>query len=417
METETTCLTKCFLSYYTTIAYKTMGKDQKLLAGSTKKITQKNKGDNVTETMKPGKITFDFKKVKNPTEEDEPYPDYSRPTREECNLAVELLSGLHGLPTKGKETMSVLDSLVRVILSQNTTDKTSRVAFLSMKKAFPTYREVYDAVGTGRVEDSIRHGGLADRKAYNIHMILAYLLQEHPEKCEDGGQEPSYEWLRDMDTNFCKMELLKHKGVGPKSVSCVLMFNLHRDDFPVDTHVWHISKMMKWAPAACNAETCYTHMNARIPPALKYPFHVLLVEHGKRCPRCAKNGKLQLPEEGTCPLVNFAEKLEEFKSRPQGASMSPSKEYVPWYVKTEGCEMIKEDRTGSSSSSSKGTKRKIKTEPGVKQESAEEETPPAASGSARRVKIKQEPGLKGGVAVKKEPKLLQHLDMQSGGIM
>lgn len=359
------------------------------------------------------KIKFEFKKVK--LEEEEPYPDYSRPSREECYLAVDELSQLHGLPTKGKETMSVLDSLVRVILSQNTTDKTSRVAFQSLKKAFPTYREVYDAVGTGRVEESIRHGGLADRKAYNIHMILAYLLQEHPEKCNNGGSEPSYEWLRDMDTHFCKMELLKHKGVGPKSVSCVLMFNLHRDDFPVDTHVWHISKMMKWAPAACNAETCYTHMNTRIPPELKYPFHVLLVEHGKRCPRCAKNGKLQLPEEGPCPLLNFSEKLENYKVN--GASSSSSKAYIPWYVKTEGCEMIKEEAGTASASKSKGTKRKaektIKKEPGTKKEEDEKETPPASNSNARRVKIKEEPGDSGLKSVKKE-KILQHLDMQSG---
>ena len=69
------------------------------------------------------------------------------------------------------------------------------------------------------------------------------------------------------------------------------------------------------------------------PPELKYPFHVLLVEHGKRCPRCAKNGKLQLPEEGTCPLINFSEKLE--------ASV-PATEHEP--VTKQGiCAMVRED--------------------------------------------------------------------------
>merc|ERR1712046_72287 len=104
---------------------------------------------------------------------------------------------------------------------------------------------------------------------------------------------------------------------------------------------------------------------------------------------------------------------------PQSMSLSPNKVYVPWYVKTWGCEMIKDEReTGGDikSKSNKGTKRKIKTEPGIKKEAPEEETPPVISNAERRVKIKQEPGLKGDVTVE-APRLLQHLDMQSGGLM
>lgn len=269
----------------------------------------------------------------------EPFPEFSRPSSAECALAVQILGDLHGTPTPGKQTMGVLDSLVRTILSQNTTDKNSRVAFLSLKEHFPTWREVYDAVGTGRVEASIKFGGLADIKARNIHVILDYLLTEHADKCENNGQEPSYEWLRKESDEFCKAELAQHKGVGPKTVSCVMMFNLMRPEFPVDTHVWHIAKKMNWAPQASSAETCYLHMNKRVPDDLKYPLHILLVEHGKRCTRCAKNGKLQLPEEGTCPLINFQEQLLQFDV--SATSPSKCKDFVPWYVKTEGCEMVK----------------------------------------------------------------------------
>jgi endonuclease-3 len=220
---------------------------------------------------------------------------------------VSLLSRLHGLPTKGENTMPVLDSLVRTILSQNTTDKTSRLAFLSLKEAFPTWRAVHDAHGSGAVEAAIKQGGLAEMKARNIHNILAYLLHAHLDKCP--RDEPSYEWLRTESTVFIKNELSKHQGVGPKTISCVLMFNLHREEFPVDTHVWHIAKQLKWVPAAANAEQSYAHLNARLPGAAKYPLHVLLVEHGKRCPRCSKNGRLQLPQEGECPLTNLGDKL------------------------------------------------------------------------------------------------------------
>ena len=37
----------------------------------------------------------------------------------------------------------------------------------------------------------------------------------------------------------------------------------------------------------------------------RYDLHVLLVEHGKRCARCASNGKPRKESHGDCPLVNL----------------------------------------------------------------------------------------------------------------
>jgi endonuclease III len=74
-----------------------------------------------------------------------PYPTHSRPTYEECSTVVRLLSNLHGEPTKGSETMPVLDSLVRTILSQNTTDKLSRQAFQNLKRDYKDYLSILHA--------------------------------------------------------------------------------------------------------------------------------------------------------------------------------------------------------------------------------------------------------------------------------
>ena len=93
-----------------------------------------------------------FKKVK-PDSLESPYESFLSPSPEECHLAVQLLGELHGIPTPGEQTMPVLDSLVRTILSQNTTDKNSRAAFQSLKAAFPSWRLVYEAFGTGKVSD------------------------------------------------------------------------------------------------------------------------------------------------------------------------------------------------------------------------------------------------------------------------
>ena len=62
---------------------------------------------------------------------------------------------------------------------------------------------------------------------------------------------------------------------------------MQRAEFPVDTHVWRISRNQGWAPKHSTRETCYTHMNTRVPDKLKYDLHCLLVTHGKRCISCA----------------------------------------------------------------------------------------------------------------------------------
>jgi len=160
---------------------------------------------------------MEFKRAK--AEPKQPYPDMARPAEEEVLLVTWLLGKLHGVPAWGLQDVPVLDSVVRTILSQNTTDKTSRIAFLGLKAAFGSWRAVHDAYGTGRVEEAIKVGGLSEIKARNVHNILAYLLHAHLERCPGG--EPSYEWLREESTEFVKAELLQHKGVGAKTVRCV----------------------------------------------------------------------------------------------------------------------------------------------------------------------------------------------------
>ena len=93
----------------------------------------------------------------------EPFPEFIRPSHDECAYAVDALSSLHGLPLKDEVKMTVLDSLVRTILSQNTTDKTSRQAFSNLKATFRSWKAVLQA-NSKDIEDSIRIGGLAEAK-------------------------------------------------------------------------------------------------------------------------------------------------------------------------------------------------------------------------------------------------------------
>ncbi|KAI5084539.1 hypothetical protein GOP47_0000708 [Adiantum capillus-veneris] len=266
-----------------------------------------------------------------------PYPSFPRPSPEECSEVCHRLSQLHGpleeyakhkvvkvsdgevlqleyskgspgrpLST-GPQSLgprlrrTVLDSLVGTMLSQNTTDANSQRAFAALKARFPTWEAVYEA-DPKAVEEAIRCGGLAEIKSSRILSILKTLHQERGKLC--------LEYLRELSTDEIKLELSRFKGVGPKTIACVLMFHLQQNEFPVDTHVFRITKMLGWVPTKADREKAYLHLNHRIPNHLKFDLHCLLVTHGKKCPRCAKGGRTQRPADGPCPLVNLKQLIE-----------------------------------------------------------------------------------------------------------
>ena len=148
-----------------------------------------------------------------------------------------------------EDSAAVLNSLVRTILSQNTTDITSQRAFNNMRAEFGAAKDGSASVDYVAVRDcaverlaaSVRVGGLADIKAGRIQVILRTLTEEQHGSCEVGASAPTLEHLRLLPDEEIKQYLSRFKGVGPKTVACVLMFALGRHEFPVDTHVWQIA--------------------------------------------------------------------------------------------------------------------------------------------------------------------------------
>ena len=239
--------------------------------------------------------------------------------------------------TQGHHQSTVLDSLVRTILSQNTTDKTSIRAFASLKSTFPDW----DAVRTADVEDvaeSIRVGGLADAKAAWIQTILETLKEEHG-AC-------SLEWLRGETTEDIKEYLLAFKGVGPKTVSCTLLFALERADFPVDTHVNRIAGDLGWVPKGSGREATYEHLNSVLEDDIKYDLHITMVEHGKTCSYCSTRSGSIPPED--CPVkalkaarrksVEVAEGVKKERNAPEAVKRMKRED-----LNEEDCTVKKEE--------------------------------------------------------------------------
>ncbi|CAH0038064.1 unnamed protein product [Clonostachys rhizophaga] len=228
-----------------------------------------------------------------------PFPNFPHPTAQECSLALSILSSLHGArsrPTTAPKASStsagcgaspsVLDALVRTILSQNTSDRNSSRAKLSMDAAYSRSDNWAAIVQGGRpkLEDAIRSGGLA---AVKSRVIIDVLEQVHAKY----GAYSLDHLFAEPDDAACMRELLSFKGIGPKTASCVLLFCLRRESFAVDTHVHRITGLLGWRPEGAGREEAHAHLDARIPDGDKYPLHVLLIAHGKKCEECKAGGK------------------------------------------------------------------------------------------------------------------------------
>ena len=272
-----------------------------------------------------------------------PFPDFAHPTPAECKLADRILSSLHGARTRPKQIVasttragcgdspSVLDALVRTILSQNTNDTNSTRAKQSMDEAYGR-SDKWEAIvegGQSKLQEAIKCGGLSAVKSKVIISILRQAYEKYGEY--------SLDHLHDVSNEDAMNEMLSFQGVGPKTASCVLLFCLRRDSFAVDTHVWRITGLLGWRPKKASRDETHAHLDALIPDEYKYNLHILLVTHGKRCDECKAGGK----NLGKCELRKaFAKgkldgkagemvKMEEMKNMDENQQSVLKKETSP----------------------------------------------------------------------------------------
>ncbi len=172
-----------------------------------------------------------------------------------------------------------VDELVGTILSQNTNDVNSAAAYEELTRRFPTWEQVLVAPVAG-VAAAIHTGGLANQKARTIQRALARIDQDFGRISLDdlGGWVPA----RSM------AYLTSIPGIGPKTAACVLMFSFGLPVFPVDTHIHRLAIRLGLVPPKSTAAQTQADLQAACPPKLIYPFHVLLITHGRRVCRARR---------------------------------------------------------------------------------------------------------------------------------
>ncbi|MHB0937804.1 MAG: endonuclease III domain-containing protein [Armatimonadota bacterium] len=211
-------------------------------------------------------------------------------TPEEIECVAELLVRAYPYirqhkTAEGVLTDSPLESLVRAVLSQNTTDVNRDRAYNALRLQYPSWDQVADAP-TEEVAEAIRQTNYAFTKAGRIQQILRELRDEY------GA--PTLDFLREWPTDRILTYLKHFPGVGSKSAAIVALFTLGRPVMPVDVHVHRVTGRLGWIGEKTSPERAHVILQRLIPEDLIFTVHVGMWEHGHttcrpvpKCRQCA----------------------------------------------------------------------------------------------------------------------------------
>ena len=315
-----------------------------------------------------------------------PFPDWPHPTPEEAQVVHDLL--LTEIPVERKPSIvqpdtipppseqvagcgqvpSILDALIRTLLSAATTGKNSSSSFQGLVKNFGLETK---GLGKGSVDwnavrlapqkevfKAIESGGLADSKSKNIKAILDMVHIDNESrrnallKAKKAGEVFTVEqeaellllqqgvltldYYHVLSTEDALTTFIQYPGIGVKTASCVALFCMQRPSFAVDTHVFRLCQYLGWVPPdnslsprqkKPDRNSTFSHCEVRIPNHLKYGLHQLFINHGKKCPRCrAITGKTSKGwKEANCVIEHLVKRLGAKKGGSDSLKKASSK--------------------------------------------------------------------------------------------
>ncbi|WP_136687684.1 endonuclease III domain-containing protein [Halorhabdus amylolytica] len=231
-----------------------------------------------------------------------------------AGAVVDRLGELYWEKTYGGR--DAFETLVRTILSQNTSDAASQPAHDALMERYGSDSET-DADGGERGADlvemladadreelaeTIAEGGLHNQKSARIIEIAELILAEY------GGEAAFDAFVREEDAGTVRETLLSMNGVGPKTADCVLLFAGGRPGvFPVDTHVHRIYRRLGIAPPDADHETVREVLERDVPEGKCGFGHTASIQFGREYCTARKPTCLDGPE--ACPLSDLCDRV------------------------------------------------------------------------------------------------------------
>ncbi|MFA9423024.1 MAG: endonuclease III [Sedimentibacter sp.] len=168
--------------------------------------------------------------------------------------------------------------LVSTILSAQATDKSVNKVTEEMYKQYPDL-DSFMTLSQNELEYKVKKIGLYKNKAKNIYNMCRELNEKF------HGKVP-----KNME------ELMTLSGVGRKTASVVLVEAFHIPAFPVDTHVFRITRRIGLSNGS-TPDKVSDDMMKKLPKYKWHLMHHLLITHGRetcaaqnpKCDQCTVN--------------------------------------------------------------------------------------------------------------------------------
>lgn len=162
-------------------------------------------------------------------------------------------------------------NLMGIIISQRTNMRNGLNAFRQLLSKFRTPDDINDAE-TSEIENTIECAGMAKAKAQAMKSVANYITEIY------NG---------DLDKMLCKdykdirSELLRIKGIGPKTADVFLMVAADAKVVPIDTHIHRILMRLDLIRDNTGYENARSILEKMISPDERKIAHILLIKFGR----------------------------------------------------------------------------------------------------------------------------------------
>lgn len=293
-----------------------------------------------------------------------------------------------------------IDAIVRVMLSQASTNEGALDAQQCMIHAYPYIVDGQKVIGTipnyhlmrvqsqTKLDKVLKRGGLNAIKAEAIKAYLDAIYKINlsllgpgevtyrynpPDASDFVPGMLSVDYLRSMYALSGKQAVFDHlvsfNLIGVKSAACIMAFGMDLPVFAVDTHVAGMAKLLGWVPQDAKEEDMCSHLDAKIRDDIKFDLHQDFWRHRRACARCGRNSPGSWAYENTtCPLEDLITRPKpkelistaDIKVQPTGYVQPPSDAQMSTKVQTTG--KVKAPKKVKAPSKSQTRPRMIKQE-------------------------------------------------------